>query len=876
MKTIQTLYVVNHSHTDIGFTDYQDVAFRQHAEFIDQALDLIEATADYPEEARYRWTCEVTGPLERYFHRASSAQIERFQHWHHKGAIDIAGMQYNLTPLLNVEQMQRSLYPVQRLRKEYGLSIDVAMQCDVNGVSWLFADLLPAVGISFLTMAINTFRGGAPRPRPTAFWWEGPAGGRVLAWHGYHYLFGRSMAGLGDWRFVDQFLPPLVGKLENDPAYPFDFMYGQSTHPVRVDNGPPDPRMPTFVRDWNGAGRTPRIILTTVSEFGRRLRDEHGDHLPTWRGDWLDWWSDGVASSAYETGLNRTTHEILLMGEMLAAWMPANQRRGWDQGRMADIFEQATLYDEHTWGAFASIDAPRSLYARAQWNRKAGFAYAAAAEAHDVLARDARTFASARADLGGEGLFNLGSLTPEAAYPPSGAPDVLVINTLPWPRTALVEEPEQRGGTAPAGMLEMFFPRDVPWGGNRPQTPLRRMRATIPGMGFAFVPLDSDVGGDDLQASPNVIENAQYRIRIDPAGGGLSEWFDKDLGHDFAGQYRGWRPGQYIYEWVDSPAGRQEVYVGDFSHEDFGVWSANPPFRQEAAIRVSVGQPSIAQGRASITVEIAARGVRRATCTYCLETHSKTLAVDWLLDKEHVTDPEEVFIVFPCNLETPVFRADLNGIPCTPGVDQLTGTVQTWYPVGRWADVSDGRWGVTLAPLDAPLVQFGGITTARLDPDLGPEGPHLLSWALNNHWMVNFKASQGGEIPLRYRLTTHAGACDDAAASRFGADVATAPIVLRDYLRHGPASGNLITVPDDAAVLLTAKPAEDGQGIIVRLQNLRSAPQDIPVTFVMGTPTAACLTSPLEVDGQILPIDGETSVRVPLSARAVQSVRVRF
>jgi alpha-mannosidase len=224
MRPIHTLYIVNHSHTDIGFTDYQDVCFRQHAEFIDQALDLIEATAHYPDGARYRWVCEVTGPLERYLRRASPAQIDRFRYWHHQGAIDVAGMPYNLTPLLNVEQMHRSLYPVRRLREEYGLSIEVAMQCDVNGISWLFADLLPAIGINFLTLAINTFRGGAPRPRPAPFWWEGPAGGRVLAWNGYHYLFGRSIAGLGDWRFVDRFLPEVIARVEADPDYPYDFL----------------------------------------------------------------------------------------------------------------------------------------------------------------------------------------------------------------------------------------------------------------------------------------------------------------------------------------------------------------------------------------------------------------------------------------------------------------------------------------------------------------------------------------------------------------------------------------------------------------------------------------------------------------------------
>jgi alpha-mannosidase len=136
MGPIKTLFVINHSHTDIGFTDFQDVCFRQHREFIEQALDLIEATADYPEDARYRWVCETTGPLERYLRNASAKQIDRFQRWRQKGAIDIAGMQYNLTPLLNLEQMYRSLYPVRRLRENYGLAVRSAMQDDVNGISW--------------------------------------------------------------------------------------------------------------------------------------------------------------------------------------------------------------------------------------------------------------------------------------------------------------------------------------------------------------------------------------------------------------------------------------------------------------------------------------------------------------------------------------------------------------------------------------------------------------------------------------------------------------------------------------------------------------------------------------------------------------------
>ena len=539
MPPITTLYVVNHSHTDIGFTDYQDLCYRQHAEFIEQALDLIEATQDLPPEARYRWVCEVTGMTERYFATASSAQVDRFKTWHDRGFIDVAGMQYNHTPMQNVEQMIRSLYPVRRLRDEFGLDITTAMQCDVNGISWRYADLLPEAGIELVTMAVNPLRGYTPKPLPAPFWWEGPSGGKVLAWNGFHYLWGRSIAKLGDWRFVDQSLPPIVARLEADPAYPFDFMYAQSTHPIRVDNGPPDARMPAFVQEWNAQGRTPRIEFTTPAAFNRMLRDRYAEHIPTLRGDWLDWWSDGVASSAYETGVSRATHEQLLTAETIAAWLATGGPTPWSAERAAHVYEQTTLYDEHTWGAFASIAAPTALWTKGQWNRKANFAYTASAEALDMLADASRHLARTVAEPGIEGMFNLGDLDPRAAYPETGADSLLVINTLPWARDVVVDEPEQRGWAAPAGVPESLFPRDVPWGGFRPETAYRRVAGEVPALGYAFLPLTSRPDESDLVTGANTIENAHYRVRVDPETGALAEWLDKEAGHDFAGRYQG-------------------------------------------------------------------------------------------------------------------------------------------------------------------------------------------------------------------------------------------------------------------------------------------------------------------------------------------------
>lgn len=875
MAKIKTIFITNHSHTDIGFTDYQDLCFHQHARFVDQALDLCDATADYPEEARYHWTCEVTGTTERYFQQASQEQVDRFLVCQAQGGISVAGMQYNLTPLLNMEQMIRSLYPVRRLRENYGVTIDAAMQSDVNGVSWIFSDLLLDVGIDFFTMSVNPSRGGVPKPMPTGFWWETPSGRKLLTWNGYHYLFGRNIAKLADWRFVEESLGNELARLEADDSYPFDFMYCQSTHPIRVDNGPPDIRLADFVRDWNAAGREPRMVLTNPSLFGKELRDRYGDALPTWRGDWLDWWSDGAASSAYETGMNRTTHELLEIGESLGAINTLRGAPDWSIERAARVYEDATLYDEHTWGGFASIERPHERWVKAQWNRKAGFAYQAFSEAHDLIAQQTDTLLTDLGEPGPEGMFNLGDLDPDAAYPHADHSKVLVVNTLPWDRDMVVDEPELRGHAAPAGMLDYFFPRNVGWGGVRPDLPLRRVKGRVPGLGYAFIPTSGAPGQDDLVAGEHTIENVHYRVRIDPATGAIAEWYDKDLDRQFAGSYQGWGLGQYVYEWVDSPKQRDALFYNDFSAEDFGTRYTDTPFVRETVTDVVVEEPVIDQDIISISVSVKGPGIASARCTYTLHSQERVLGIDWVLDKNEVTDVEAVFIALPFALGEPRFRADLNGLPLTPEDDQLAGSVRDWYPIGRWVDVSDDGAGVTVVPLEAPLMHLGGITTGKWAQHLEPEGPTLMSWALNNHWMVNFKASQGGEIPLRYRLTTHAQTCDDVAADRFAREQVTPPVVLREITPKGSESGWFVAVDEGSVQLVHIKVADFGEGLILRLQNLSSEKQPVTLRFNEHIPQAALRVTPDERDTETLTLN-DASLTLDVGGMSVQSIRLLF
>ncbi len=282
----------------------------------------------------------------------------------------------------------------------------------------------------------------------------------------------------------------------------------------------------------------------------------------------------------------------------------------------------------------------------------------------------------------------------------------------------------------------------------------------------------------------------------------------------------------------------------------------------------------IFEGRASITAHIEAPGVSVATVVYALDADTKCIVVDWSIDKLEHADAEAVFVAFPFNLGKPDFLLDLNGIPAVPNADQLDGAAKDWYPVGRWVDVSDSKRGVTVVPLDAPLVHLGGITTGKWHRTLRPEGPTIMSWALNNHWLVNFKSAQSGRIPLRYRLVTHEGPANAAAAAKFAAEVATPPVAMRDIKPTGKLSDSFFGTDEQSPVLVTVKPGEDNGWVALRLQNLSSKPAKQTVTFT-GNPAAARSADPIEHPGAAIELQGK-ALTVEVQPREIRTVLVRF
>lgn len=378
--------MINHCHTDIGYTHDQPTLWDLQRRFIDDALSLAKRDLEKDSADAFHWTIETTAPLLRWLETASDEQIERLQQVEAAGRIEVTGMLANITPLYGPAQTAETLRPIQLLREEYGFDIRFGMNCDVNGQNWPLTDYLLDAGIEGFSMAINEHFGGAPLERPEVFRWEAPSGRELLAFNGYHYSTGMQLGiGRDAEEFQNKWWPRIDRQLERT-EYPLSKLLIQSYHPFG-DNGPAFDGFTDFISDWNDReavqrDELPRIEMATPKDWWKHVQS-NTDKLEVHRGDWTDFWNFGSISSAREQAINRENRRRLLTADALEAGLGAmgaadytrSPTRRSASGTRDNGWWSMHFFDEHTWGADTSVSVPEGEDAHSQWNHKAGYAY---------------------------------------------------------------------------------------------------------------------------------------------------------------------------------------------------------------------------------------------------------------------------------------------------------------------------------------------------------------------------------------------------------------------------------------------------------------------------------------------------------------------
>ncbi len=250
------------------------------------------------------------------------------------------------------------------------------------------------------------------------------------------------------------------------------------------------------------------------------------------------------------------------------------------------------------------------------------------------------------------------------------------------------------------------------------------------------------------------------------------------------------------------------------------------------------------------------------------------------LEKEAVRIPEAVYFAFPFAGPKGQFLMEIADGAMRPESEQLPGTSRDWHTVQNWVEIAGAKGCLVWSPLEAPLLQFGDINTGKWLKKMDLPNSHLYSYAMNNYWMTNFKADQGGPFTFHYALTSRSGGSDLLRSSRFGWEVHT-PLQGAWLPQDGggtlPASGQSLLGCDQSNVIIQAwKRAEEGEGMVIRLREIAGHDTRFRLSspFFKAAQLTVDLLDPSEGQTQTLQLPRD-DLALTIRKFAILTVRIR-
>ena len=785
------IYLLSYSHNDIGYTDLQPAIERKQWQNLDQALQLIHQTENYPPDARFKWNLEVMWPLEGYLRQASEQKRREVIQAIRSGSIGLNALYANeLTGLASAAEMNHFTEYARRITAQYQVPITTALVSDVPGFSWGIVSALAHSGVKYFASAPNTgdrigyvLQDWGDKP----FYWKSQSGKeKVLMWvagSGYSSFHEGDLTRLGDEKLLN-----LMRKLD-DSGYPYEIF--QLPYTVGGDNGTPDPNLPDFVKKWNERYDSPRLIIATHVQMFSEFEKRYASTLPVYQGDFTPYWEDGAASTAMETALNRRAVDSLIEGEALAAM---SVPKSYPEGEYQDAWRNVVLWDEHTWGAHNSIEEPDLPFVKEQWRIKRQFAIDAGRMSSSLLGQ-VETLIPSHATRTG----------PEA---------IDVYNTNSWPSTDLVL---LSGQHVPAGD-SVFDEKGVSVRSQRLSTgELAILAENIPPFSarrFFIKPGKADNRGS-CRASQTTLANSLLSLSIDSKTGTIQSltWGEKKT------------------EWVDGAKGGLDQYL-------YVLGKDASKARGLSNVRVRVKENGNLV--ASVLVGGEAAGCRSYTAEYRIIDGIARVDIIDQLDKRAVREKEAVHIAFPFNVADGQLRYDVAYGVVRPELDQLKGSCKNFFATQSWVDISNGDRGITWTSPDAPLIEIGSITAEQPWARTTRSSGLIFSYLMNNYWHTNYKADQEGKAAFRFSILPHAGFRPEAAV-RFGRE-ARQPLLVIAANPSIPISPPLFRLQPPEIMVFSLEPLAGGGGWLVGLYNPTGMDREAAFDWGQTRHAAMCLS----------------------------------
>jgi hypothetical protein len=869
-----TIHLIHHSHYDIGYTDPQSDVMSSQLGYIDAALELCTVTDDWPEDARFRWNIEVNWPLKHWLlTRPKSARADLLRRIK-EGRIEVHALPFSMhTEAYSFDELAQQLQFAQTLREDYGIDIISAMQTDVPGATIGLSTLLTDAGIRYFSVAHNYAGRSVPyildgQEMNRPFYWEAPDGDRLLVWYtdtlnGVAYMEGMTLGFGAGYEDVLGSLPEYLKAVSERP-YPYgdggDWIvgdlsgveltkspYAHDVLNIRVqgafaDNASASILPSNITHEWNEQWAYPRLRMSLNRDFLREVEDKLGDQIDTYKGDWTDWWADGIGSAAVPLARNRQAQSDIRSAQTLNALadVVTDEARPDLHARFQSTYEDMALFDEHTWGAAnpweqGSFGMNSGEY---QWTRKAAFAYSAEEEARILLEGGVRRLAP----LAG------------GTHTENHAKNLLVFNPSAAARTDLVRVflPERDATTHPMELIDLTTGAAVPFILEPQANSLFRPRGQyirflardIPPIGYARYRLTSRVNQTseasraDLSSGTldTTMGNEYLNLDVDLSSATVRSLTDNAHGKEVVASDAPYGFNAYIFDrYTSAPR---------FNHLSGRIGSVGPWLlgsRGTGQYGQIVARDSNAVWQ-RMTLRYQGDGADWLETTYTLPHGASRLHVSNTFHKPSRMEKESVYFAFPFALDDPQATFEVTGGFTSPGAPHVPGSAQHFRAIRRWITLSDPEnQTVAWAAADAPLIQMGNVYLpyapfpTTIDPHERADST-IYSWALNNIWDTNFPPQQGGEMTFRYVVAVGHGE-DPMTLGADTGESASTPLLgiiapLGDPgLAEMPDRSSFVKIGDSRVKVSHLTPARSGHGIAVILESYAAEPVETTVEF---------------------------------------------
>jgi len=843
-----TVYIYPHSHVDIGYTNTQANVEIIHKRNLVNGIKLAKETAGYPEGARYVWNPEVIWPVERYLKNATSAEKEEVLDAIRKGYVRLdAGYINDNTSVTADEEFPGLFGDAKRLEKLTGVPVSTIVQVDIPGMSWGIVPMAAQFGIKYAFVPFNGSdrTGLSDQVNFKPFWWIGQDGvSKILFLQPGDYTPGARAKGYKYWplmagqkdpekllqivktdhpreNFIDTYLWGKLKELEINNDYPYD-LFPMTW--AMADNTPIDADLPDAVKSWNEEYAFPHLVISGSTDIMSAFEKKYGDIIPSFRGDFTEYWTDGLGSAARETSMNRQSKERLIQSDILWSMLRPGEKA--PRTELNEAWRNVLMGSEHTW---CYMNPNQADMQNEIWRVKQNSFKTAEASSIQLLSNSMKSISAEKSTVIG------------------------VFNTLSWSRGGLITLSDEQS----KGILSVKDEKNKLVSSQRLSTgELVFLAADIPAFGTKSYILSTETGkkSEVKLAKGNTLDNGLVKVLIDPVSGDITSIKDKS-GLEFANTKDACNINSFRYLLGSGkPASGGPQYAANPDKSD--RQTITNPVKATGPTEVKTTIKENGPLVASILIESKADGCKTLTREVRIIAKNPVIEINNRLDKIATTEKEGIHFGFAFDIPNGRTRMDIPWGVVEIDADQLPAANRNWMCFQRWLDISNEDRGITWCSLDAPTFESGTMTANIIGGAVHspewiqnlPLSSTIYSWALNNHWHTNFPLSQEGELSFRYRILPHQHAYDAVKANRFGLDQSR-PLIATPMKEK--TNTNIPVEIDNPNVFISIiKTSADGKSIIIRLRSVSEKPEVVNLSFPSFKPKSIRTCIADEIPGE--------------------------